>query len=61
MKVRVTFRSEIVLEGKDLDEIKQKFEGIPLFSSAALENNADYIETLSVEDNDTYEDLSGQW
>lgn len=61
MKVRITFKSEIVIEGKDLGEVKAKFEEIPIFSSAALENNAEYIETVSVEDNDTYEDLSGQW
>ena len=61
MEVRITFKSEIVIEGKDLGEVKAKFEEIPIFSSAALENNAEYIETVSVEDNDTYEDLSGQW
>ena len=61
MEVRITFKSEIVIEGKDLGEVKAKFEEIPIFSSAALENNAEYIETVSIEDNDTYEDLSGQW
>jgi hypothetical protein len=58
MKARITFRSEIVVEGNDLEEIKQKFEGLNLCTK---EGNGDFVELVSVEDNDTYEDLMEEW
>ncbi len=58
MRVRITFRSEISIEGKDLEEVVRKFEGMPLFSADALEEgSAEYIEMTSMDDEDTGEDL----
>ena len=57
MKVRITFRSEIVLEGNDLEDVANKWSGIPLFSDEATANGAEFIELVSVEDADTCKDL----
>lgn len=58
MRVRITFRSEISIEGKDLAEVVSKFEGMPLFSADALEEGcAEYLEMVSMDDEDTGEDL----
>jgi len=58
MKARITFRSEIVVEGNNLEEIKQKFEGLNLCTK---EGNGDFVELVSVEDNDTFTDLMKEW
>lgn len=58
MNVRITFRSELFIKGKDLAEVVSKFEGMPLFSADALEEgSAEYIEMVSMDDEDTGEDL----
>ncbi len=58
MEVRITFRSEIVVEGNDLEDVKQKFEGLNLCTK---EGNGNFVELVSVEDNDTYRDLMEEW
>lgn len=46
------------IEGKDLAEVVRKFEGMPLFSADALEEGcAEYLEMVSMDDEDTGEDL----
>lgn len=60
IEVRITFRSEIYISGKDYGEIKNKWEELPLFSVDALETyNAEYIEMCSVEkvDDGSYDDV----
>lgn len=57
MEVRITFRSEIFLEGKDMKEIVEKWENIRLFSGEAAAAGADFIEVDTVEDADTYDDV----
>ena len=62
MKVRITFRSELYIEGKDLEEVIGKFEDMPLFSADALEEgHADYVELVSIDDEDTGDDLMQQY
>lgn len=57
-KVRITFSAEVYINGKDLAEIKDKWENLPLFSAEAIEEAyADFVELVSVEDADTYEDI----
>lgn len=61
MEVRITFRSEVFFEVDTLEEIKNKWESLPIFSADALENNgAEIIEVTSVEDTSTYEDIMGK-
>lgn len=58
MKARITFRSEVFIEGKDIDEIRNKWENMQIFSSDAIDNyDADLVEVVSVEDADTYENI----
>ena len=62
IEVRVTFRSEIYIKGKTMEEIKDKWVELPLFSADAMETyNADYIEMCSAErvDDDSYDDVIG--
>ena len=60
-ELRITFRAEVYLTGDNLDEIKQKWEDLPLFSADALDAHADYVELISVEDAETYEDLTSEF
>lgn len=60
IEVRITFRSEIYINGKTMEEIKNKWEELPLFSADALETyNAEFIEMCSVEkvDDGSYDDV----
>lgn len=52
--VRITWRQEITLEGKDLKEIKDKWESLNL-------GVGEFVEISSIEDADTYEDLESEW
>ena len=62
MEVRITFRSELLLEGNSMEEIKDKWEYLPIFSADALEDcEAQVLEVVSVEDANTYEDLKDQF
>lgn len=62
MEARITFRSEIYIEGKDIGDIEDKFQNIPLFSADALEKyGAEFIEVVSVEDADSNKDLTNKW
>ena len=57
-EVRITFRSEVYIKGDSLEEIKEQWEELGLFSADALEENyADFVELMSVEDAETNEDL----
>ena len=62
MEARITFRSEIYIEGKDIGDIEDKFQNTPLFSADALEKyGAEFIEVVSVEDADSNKDLTNKW
>lgn len=61
MEVRITFRSEIFLEGKDMKEIVEKWEDMELFSKEANEAYACEVEVVSVEDAETYDDLMDEF
>ena len=52
MKVRITYRNEVFIEGKDLKEIARKFDSMSL-----VPENASFVEVSSVEDGKTLEDL----
>ena len=59
--VRITFRSEITIEGDTLADVKKKFEEMTLYSGQAINNGANFIEVNSVEDANTLEDLSAEF
>lgn len=61
LEIRVTFRSEVYISGKNMEEIREKWNDLPLFSADALERyNADFVELVSAErvDDGSYEDVS---
>lgn len=57
MKVRIKFDADIVIEGKDMSEIRSKWESLPLFTEEAEDNSVEFGEVILVEDAETYEDL----
>ena len=59
IEVRVTFRSEVYIKGKTMEEIKEKWEVLPLFSADALDHSADICEMVTAErvDDDSYDDV----
>ena len=61
IEVRVTFRSEVYIKGKTMEEIKDKWEVLPLFSADALDHSADICELVTAErvDDDSYDDVIG--
>ena len=62
MTVRVTFRSEVYIDADSVADAKAKFEAMELYSEKAKnEMNADFVEINSIEDSDTYDDLTEKW
>ena len=59
IEVRVTFRSEVYIKGKTMEEIKDKWEELPLFSADALDHSADICEMVTAErvDDGSYDDV----
>ena len=57
VKVRIKFSADLIIEGKSLKEVKNKWQNIPLFSKEAQECNVDFCEELLIEDAETYSDL----
>lgn len=58
MEVRITYRNEINIKGDSLKEIKDKWEALNLTSQ---QGNATFVELCSVEDAETYEDLTNEF
>ena len=52
MEVRITFRSEIYINGDSLEDVSKKWESMELFSGEANACGACEIELVSVEDED---------
>lgn len=57
MEVRIKFSADLIIQGDNIDEIRDKWESMELFSNEAKANGVEYCERLLVEDADTYEDL----
>lgn len=63
MEVRITYRSEIYIQGDTLEDIKKTWENINLDDVEHEENVTDYgfVHLTSVEDADSYEDLTSKF
>ena len=61
MEVRIKFSADIYIEGKTMEEIREKFESISLWSAEAQECSAECSELLLVEDAHTYDDLRNEY
>ena len=59
--VRIKFSADIYIEGDSVEEIRSKWESMPLWSEQAKQNNVEFSEVLLIEDAETYEDLKGEF
>lgn len=57
MVVRIKFSADLYIEGDTIEEVREKWDALPLFTEDAEKCGVEYSETLLVEDADTYEDL----
>jgi len=60
-KVRIKFSADLIVEADTLQEARNKWENMPLWSEDAKECDVEYSETLLIEDAETYDDLTNQW
>lgn len=52
MELRITFRSEVFLQGKDMKDIAKKFQDMDFYSDEAHKKGISFVEVSSVEDSD---------
>lgn len=60
MNIRITFRSEVYIEGDTLEDVAKKWESMELFSDEANDCSACEIELVSVEDEE-YNDIKEEF
>lgn len=61
MRVRFKFDADIVIEGKNMEEVRRKWLYFPLFSTEAINEGVEFGEIFLIEDADTYDDLMGEY
>ena len=62
MEVRFKFSADIYIKGENMDEVRRKFESIPLFSEEAnKECGVEFCELLLVEEAETNQDLYDEY
>lgn len=61
VKVRVKFSADLVIEAESIEEARNEWESLPLWSEDAKKCGVEFSETLLIEDADTYEDISDKW
>lgn len=61
MKVRITFRTECMIEAESLAEAKSIWESTKAVPRDTKNAKFEYIETVSIEDGDTYQDIEHEF
>ena len=61
MEVRFKFSADVYIKGDNMQEIRNKWEELNLFSWEAYDNGAVFCETLLIEDAETCEDLTDSY
>jgi DNA-directed RNA polymerase subunit RPC12/RpoP len=61
MEVRIKFNADIVITGDTMEQVRSKFESMPLWSEDAKECGVEFSEIQSVEDANTYNDLEHEY
>ena len=56
MEVRIKFNADIYIEGETMQEVREKFESMPLWSQEAKDCGVEFSEIQLVEDAETYDD-----
>ena len=61
MRVRIKFNADLVIEGKDMKEVRQNWESLPLFTKEAMNCGLEFGEIILIEDAETYDDLTKEY
>lgn len=63
MKIRVTYRCEVYIEGDNVSDCKSKFDKMPLFNPSAEIYNPSFVEVSSAErvDDESYKDVMNEF
>jgi len=61
MEVRIKFDADIVITGDTMQEVREKFESMELWSQDAKDCNVEFSEIQLVEDANTYEDMEDEY
>lgn len=56
MEVRIKFNADIYIEGETMQEVREKFESMELWSQEAKDCGVEFSEIQLVEDAETYDD-----
>lgn len=59
--VRFKFSADLIIEGTSIEEIRNKWESLPIFSKEAKECGVEFCETLLIENAETYKDLKDEF
>lgn len=57
MEVRIKFDADIVITGDTMQDVREKFESMELWSQEAKNCHVEFSEIQLIEDADTYNDL----
>ena len=58
MEIRIKFSADVYIQGDSLDEIRDKWTSMNLFSEEAHENGVSFDDHLLIEDSETGEDVA---
>ncbi len=61
MEVRIKFDADIVITGDTMQEVRSKFENMPLWSEEAKKCDVEFSEIQLVEDANTYKDIEDEY
>jgi hypothetical protein len=61
MEVRIKFSADVYIQGKTLDEIRDKWTSMNLWSDEAVENGVSFDDHLLIENAETYEDVEHEF
>ena len=61
MKIRLTYRVEAVIEGDSIEDIKEKWHNQMPVPDCTKDIDFDFVEMNSIEDADTYADMTDEW
>lgn len=61
MEVRIKFDADIVITGDTMEQVRSKFENMPLWSEEAKACSVEFSEIQLIEDADTYKDLTDEY
>lgn len=61
MEVRIKFDADIVITGDTMEQVKSKFENMPLWSEEAKACGVEFSEIQLIEDAETYNDLQEEY